>query len=347
MRWPWKRRLSGDQLVLSWSAQTLAYVHARGTEGGAIEVVHAGIEHQGSDSMEAFVQRLGALHLNGRTASVMLRAQQYHLLQIPAPAVPADELKSAARYQIREMVDIHVDDLTLDVMHVGDGQQKNNPQLFVVAATNANVRAVMDLAHAMDWAVSVIDIQETCQRNLQTAMAQRSGAPEQADASMVIADDSHALITISAKGELYFTRRLELPEGFMRMAWSQGSTDVGNVPDGYTPVMEYVPDYSGAAATSGASTVTQSDADRAQRVVVELQRTLDLWDRTWSSLPLSGLRVYAGERSPELALWLTREIGQSVTALDLAPLFSGLEGISEDQRLGCVPLLGLLLRSED
>ncbi len=29
MRWPWKRRGSSEQLVVSWSGQTLAYVHAR------------------------------------------------------------------------------------------------------------------------------------------------------------------------------------------------------------------------------------------------------------------------------------------------------------------------------
>jgi MSHA biogenesis protein MshI len=321
-------------------------VRTRAQRDGNFEVLQLGVERQGGDTLDAFVSRLTGLGLKGCNASVMLRPEQYHLLQIPAPSVPAEELKAAARYQIREMVDIHIDDLTLDVMYVGDGQQKNNPQLFVVAATTADVRAVMDLASAMDWPVTVIDIQETCQRNLQTALAQRAGTPERADACLVLTDEQHALITICAKGELYYTRRLELPEGFLTMAWTQAESTIADAPDGYTPVTEYVPDYAGTPTTTGALSAAQSDADRAQRVVVEVQRSLDLWDRSWSSLPLSGLRVYAGERSAELATWLSRETGQAVTVMDLDPLFTGLPPLTAPERSVCLPLLGLLLRLE-
>ncbi len=345
MRWPWQRAASGDQLVLSWSGQALAYVRAKALRDGGFEVLQLGVEHQGSDSMNDFVERLEALQLKGCATAVMLRPEQYSLLQIPAPVVPPEELKSAARYQIREMVDLHIDDLTMDVLHVGDGQQKNNPQLFVVAAANAKVRDVMDLARAMEWPVNVIDIQETCQRNLQAALAQRAGAGDRADACLVVSDDHQALITISAKGELYYTRRLELPEGFLALAWSQGSEAIVEAPDGYTPVTEYVPDYAGAGLAFG-SPAQQTEADRAQRFVVELQRSLDLWDRTWSNLPLVGVRVYAGERSAEMATWLSRETGAAVSAMELEPLFPGLQATPELERAICLPLLGLLLRSE-
>jgi MSHA biogenesis protein MshI len=88
------------------------------------------------------------------------------------------------------------------------------------------------------------------------------------------------------------------------------------------------------------------DDDKAQRLVVEVQRSLDVWDRTWSSLPLSGLRVYAGERSAELATWLARQLGQTVVALDVAELFLGFDAAPlADQGL-CLPLLGVLLRHE-
>lgn len=344
MRWPWQRSASGDQLVLAWSQQTLAFVRARAQREGGFEIMQMGVERQGADSMDTFIARLDAAGLRDGTATAMLRPDQYHLLQVPAPAVPPEELKSAARYQIRDMIDSHIDDITLDVLHVGDGQQKNNPQLFVVAAKNADVRAVMELAGQMDWSVEVIDVQETCQRNLQTALAQRAGSAERADACMVLSDDNHALITISAKGELYYTRRLDLPEGFLTMTWIEGNTVLPDAPDGYTPVTEYVPDYSGETAAFG--TTALSDSDRAQRLVVEVQRTLDLWDRTWSSLPLSGLQVYAGKRSAELATWLARETGQAVSAMELDPLFAGLADRSDEERSLCLPLLGLLLRQE-
>jgi MSHA biogenesis protein MshI len=302
------------------------------------------VERQGTDTLEAFVERLTALKLHGCAASVMLRPEQYHFLQIPAPSVAPEELKSAARYQIRDMVDVHIDDLTLDVMQVGDGLQKTNPQLFAVAAQTVHIRAAMALARAMDWPVTVIDIQETCQRNLQTVLASQADSTERADAALVVTDDRHALMTISVQGELYYTRRLELPEGFLTMVWSLGEAALADAPDGYTPVTEYVPDYSTEA--SSLSTTGQTDADRAQRLVVEVQRSLDLWDRSWSSLPLAGLRVYAGERSSELATWLSRETGQSVTAMELDALFPGLADSLPALRSYCLPLLGLLLRDD-
>ncbi|OGB33793.1 MAG: hypothetical protein A3F78_20665 [Burkholderiales bacterium RIFCSPLOWO2_12_FULL_61_40] len=353
MRWPWKRKSSLDQLIVSWSAQTLAFVRARAGDSGLFEIRQIGVERQGADSMDAFVHRLQALGLKGMAAQVMLQPDQYQLLQIDAPAVAPEELRSAARYQIREMVQAHIDDITLDVMRVGDGQQKGSGHLFVVAATNAVVREVMDLGNAMHWAVPVIDIQETAQRNLQSALAARDGKADRANAALVVVDGHQAVLTISANEELFYTRRLELPEGFMAMTWSEGVEAVAGPDDAFTPVGEYVPDYSvgGVSAGTDYSAVSTTGAngmgnERVQRFVVEVQRSLDLWDRSWSSMPLTGLRVYAGERTAEMAEWLGRETGQMVTGMDMDAWFPGLQSMPTADRAVCFPLLGVLMRTE-
>jgi len=333
--------------VVSWSGQTLAYVRARAGAGGLFEVRQIGVERQGSDSRDEFVARLKAQGFGGLNTSVMLRPEQCQVLQIAAPAVAPEEMRSAARYQIREMLDMHIDDITLDVLHVGDGQDKSSGQMFVVTAANTVVREAMALADNLQWLVTVIDIQEMTQRNLQSALAQRAGMAERAEAALIVTDDRLAILTISAKGELYYTRRLDLPPGFMTMAWGHGAEPV--VSDAFTPVTEYVPDYSpdgagfGAEYVPGAAAATQ-DADRVQRLVVEIQRSLDLWDRTWSSKPLNGLRVYAGERSAELAGWLASETGQKVSAMEVDALFPGMQSALPQDRAFCLPLLGALLR---
>ena len=60
--------------------------------------------------------------------------------------------------------------------------------------------------------------------------------------------------------------------------------------EGFTPVGEYVPDYSVGTESYGAdysgAAAGSSNNEGAQRVLVEVQRSLDLWDRSWSSLPL-------------------------------------------------------------
>lgn len=347
MQWPWKRARSQDPLIVSWSAQELAFVQATHS-GGRFSIHRMGVVAQGADSPKAFAERLSAMGLGGHPALAMLVTDQCMLLQITAPAVPPEELRAAARYQIRDMVDVHIDDLTLDVLRVGDGQDKSAGQMFVVAAANAVIKQTLQLAASMDWPVQVIDVQEMAQRNLQAAWAQADGLAERATAALMVVNDHQALLTIVARGELYYSRRLDLPPGFMAMQW-RGALGVEAAPvDAYTPVDEYVPDYGRAAPGLNLDdAAADAHADRAQRVLVELQRSLDLWDRTWTSLPLASVNVYAAGRTADLAEWLRMGLGQSVVSRDPASLFDGVPELTEAEQLRCLPLLGLLLRSGD
>lgn len=359
MRWPWKRSGSGDVLVVSWAAQTLSYVLARSRGAGSFEILKLGVERQGSDSIEDFVRRLQGLGLKGREAHVMLRPEQYQLLQIDSPAVQPEELRSAARYQIREMLESHVDDVTLDVMRVGDGQQKGAGSLFVVAATNVVVRGVLELCDAMNWTVSVIDIHETAQRNLQSALAKASGRVDRASAALVLLQGHQAVLTISANEELFYTRRLDVSAQFMVQKWDQAMQANDGPTQDYMQVEEYVPDYSVAGVTYGNDyTDTRTlnansqnggvgDGESAQRFLVEVQRSLDVWDRTWSSMPLDGVSVYAGDRTQELANWLYNHLGQMVTPMNVGALFSGFESGHVADHCLCFPLLGVLMRTEN
>jgi MSHA biogenesis protein MshI len=340
MRWPWQRGSSGQRLAVSWSAQTLAFVRVTGV-GEDLRVLQSGVESQGADSQDDFVRRLQSLGLRGLSVTVMLRPEQYQLLQIEMPAVPPEELRSAARYQIKDMVDVHLDDLTIDVMRQGDGQGRAASQLFVIAARNSVVREAMELAAALQWDVAVVDVQDMAQRNLQTL-----AEPERASAALLVGDGPQALLTISAAGELYYSRRLELPAGFLTMAWSAAPSEALGPMDAYTPVEEYVPDYGGGAFGGVADGGGVTDIDRAQRVLVEVQRSIDLWDRTWASLPLAGLRVFAGPRSQELAEWLGREMGQNVGVLEFPASGQGVRDIAPDHLPHCLPLLGQLLRAD-
>lgn len=294
-----------------------------------MRVQRFGVERAGDDTPDAFDRRLAGLGLKGLRAQAMLRPAQYQLLQIEAPAVPPEELRTAARWQIREMVHQHVDDLTLDVLKVGDEQVRASGSLYVVAAPNTEIRAVMQTAQALRCEVGVIDIHDLAQRNLQSALARHLGAGDRAHAAIVMVNDRLALLTICAHDELFYTRRIDLGEGFMQAAW--GAQEA----------------LRGGAELELTLAGPGEDADRAQRLVVEIQRSLDLWDRTWPKLVLGAIAVQAGARTAEMADWLGRELGHTVLPLDVTALFPGFEGGSDEDRRLCWPLLGVLLRSED
>jgi MSHA biogenesis protein MshI len=348
IRWFKKRQRSRDHLVVSWSGQTLVYVLARDNASRGHEVLKSGVERQeeGADigGLEDMVRRLKALGVEGTQVSVMLRPEQYQLLRIRAPAVPPDELRAAARYQIVQMLDAHVDDVTIDVIRVGDGRPRGAGHLaghlFVVAVPRAVIRGVLDLCSAMRWKVSVIDIQETAQRNLQSALAagdeqRRRG---RANAALMLLDPLQAVLTISANGELFYTRRFDLPRGFLDGAWDDApSVVLAGLANPETPRPINDP--------SGLSGDLDEEA-RANRFLLEIQRSLDLWDRIWVSLPLDGISLYAGTRTQELSGWLTQRLGQPVLPMDFAAQFPGFKARSVVEEAACLPLLGLLLRTE-
>lgn len=360
MRWPWQQRFSGDLLVCSWAAPILSFVQAT-QQSGTWTITKMGLEQQGSDTMAGFLQRLKGLGIKGVRAVIMLRADQYQFLQIDTPKVQPEELRAAARYQVRDMLHSHVDDVTIDLVDVGDGQHKSNSShAFVVAALNSVVRDATEISHAMDWEMSVIDIQVMAQRNLQSALARQDGQHGRANAALVVVPGQQALLTFSANDELFYARRFDVPEGFLTNTWGQvveAAEAVAPV-DGFTPVEEYVPSHgSGDFSLSDDFTATHAPSpvkedafdakdDTAQRFLVEVQRSLDVWDRNWSGLPLSGFRVYAGARSTELAQWLSRQLGQNVAALEVGALFAGFDAAPADQQTACLPLLGVFLRTE-
>lgn len=343
MRLPWRRLASTDVTVISWSNESLAFVQASVEKNGSFQVQRFGVERQGSTSAEDLAKRLMALGLVSTKAIGMLCSDQYQLLTIDAPAVAPEELRSAARWQIKDMVEMHLDDITLDVMKVGDGRGRSTSNLFVVAAANALIRDLVDKGTDLRCSIATVDIQDMAQRNLQTELSRRMGNVERAYASITLLDERYAMLTICANEELFYKRRIELGAGFMAQNWLAPAKPADvlefaptNDPYGqsYSGFNEYVP---GDAEAQG---------DLSQRFIVEVQRSLDLWERTWLDLPLQGVMVYAGERSAELVGWLSRELQQPVLSMDIAPMFPGFSGGSEEDRLLCWPLLGVLLRTE-
>jgi len=356
MSWPWSVKTHKDFLVTSWTGSVFAYVRARRLSSGQYQVTGMGVERQGAEGANEFFARIEGLGLSGSSMQVVLRPEQYQLLQIDAPEVPAEEVKSAARWKIREMVDTHVDDLTLDVLRVGDDRVRVTGQLFVVVTRTALVKELVQLGERLHSPVRFVEVQDTVQRNLQTlAAVSGAGMAERATAALVLGDGQYALLTICAYGELFYSRRIELGAGFVQGAWLSGATAQSAFSEAYVAVPEYVPgghvdgSYSneyGGADYGGSSSQASSADDRAQRFVVEVQRSLDVWERTWSSLPLDGLKVFAGERSQELAQWLSQELGTNVSALDVAFHFPGFAAANAADSSYCWPLLGALLRHE-
>ena len=340
MKWPMRRKALNDRLVMSITGDLLIY--GRSLNG---RLVRCGIESRGADTPQAFARRIRSLDLHAGHLTAVLPLHECQLLQIEAPAVPADELRSAARWKIKDLVDAHLDDLTLDVMVAGDGRMRSQRQLFVAAAHSRAIREIGELSQAAGLPLAVIDIRETAQRNLQSAISQAKDRPDSASAALMLHGEQ-CLLTICAKGELFYTRRLNWDAAAFAGAGAAGGSKPAHAaaqrPAEELAMMDIV-DY-GADAQPG----TSANGDATPRLVIELQRSLDLWERTWPDLPLERLLIQVDAASAALAALLRESIALPIEVLQPEQVFADLAATAATPqvRSAVIPLLGALLRTE-
>jgi MSHA biogenesis protein MshI len=155
-------------------------------------------------SLERVAREFGATRFQCTT---LLRPDQYQILLVEAPAVKPEELKSAVRWRIKDMLDYHVDDATIDVLDVPvpTGAAQRAHYMYTVAARNDTIRATIERFAAGGMPLAVIDIPDTAQRNLAARLETDQRAV------LALSFDAHGgLITVNFAGELYLSRRLDI-----------------------------------------------------------------------------------------------------------------------------------------
>lgn len=154
------------------------------------------------------LQKATKEHGFGRaTCTTLLEPADYQILLVDPPRVPADELKAAIRWRIKDLIEYHIDDATVDVFEVhAEGEAKGPAKaMYAVATPNEVVQKRIGLFEEARVPLKVIDIPEMAQRNLATLF-------ESADKATALLAFSPwgGLLTISLHGELLMTRRLEV-----------------------------------------------------------------------------------------------------------------------------------------
>jgi len=248
----------------------------------AVEETASGLHHAARD--------LGA----GRyQCATLLAPDEYQIVVVDAPNVPRDELKTAIRWRVKDLIDAHIDDVTLDILDipVPKDTPARNHTMYAVAGRNDAIQAIIKRFEDADIPLTVIDIPETAQRNVAALYEE----PERAVALLHF-DEHEGLLTINYAGELYFARRFDFP-------YAQLNADDEMARD-----------------------------DARGRVLLELQRSLDHFERQFRSIPVSKLLIAPEPFSTELADYLAAESGFPVQRIDLNDVID-FDGGSLDPRL--------------
>lgn len=156
-------------------------------------------------------------HLGACRFTTLLAPDEYQILMVEAPEVPADEMKMAIRYQIRDSLSSPVDEVMVDAVRIPGGRNAAaHPRIYAVAAANEVIQKHVGLFEDAGLELAVIDIPEMAQRNI----AELYETPGQG-LVMLTFDDSGGLLTFTCDGELYLSRRLEISAGQLQDADAQ------------------------------------------------------------------------------------------------------------------------------
>jgi MSHA biogenesis protein MshI len=261
MKWFGTAKKEPGWLAIALSEGELRFVHGRHAATGKSAITRFGAVP--FDAKPGAAEKLAKdMHFDRYQCETLLRPGEYQLLVVEAPTVPTAELKSAIRWRIKDLLDYHVDDATVDVLDIPPetDQAGRNHAMYAVTARNETIRACVKSFEDARIPLSVIDIPEIAQRNI-SALHETEGR----GAALLYFNDEFGLLTITCRGELYLSRRIEV---------------------GMTQILRAGP---------------ETRVELFGRVVLELQRSFDHFDRQYRFVPVA--KVMLGPEPEDTGLY--------------------------------------------
>lgn len=308
MAWFSKKKTQPGWMVVSADPDAIRLAHIERPAQGKPRVDQWGVVRRDQNSAAELVRVADEYKLDGYHCATLLHPAEYQLLMVDAPNVPREELKAAIRWRVKDLLDYHIDDATMDVLDIPVDKEASGKShyMYALAAKNEIVQGQIAQFERARILLQVIDIPETAQRNI----AQLYETAERG-VGMLSFDHSGGLFTLSFEGELYLARRLDL-------TWPQlaGARD------------------------------NQRQA-HFERIGIELQRSLDHFERQYPNITLSELLLGPMPEDIGLLAFLSSQLYLPLRQIDLADAleFAG-KKMDLDQQWQLFHVLGVALRVE-
>ena len=260
------------------------------------------------------------LQLDRYRCTTLLKSGDYQIIQVEAPNVLPGELKNAVRWRLKDMIDFPLAEATVDAVAIPstEGAPGRAAQMIAVAARNNVIAATVKPFNDADIPLEIIDVPEFAQRNIA-----RCVEPEGRSVALLSVDDRGGLLTFTSGGELYQHRRIDVTLSSLRGA-APGESAGGDVR------MELEGPY--------------------ERLAMELQRSLDHFERQFPRVPVAKVVVAPMAGADELRGYLANKLDLQVELLYLSEVmdFPDIVELHEPARQAQALLaIGAALRKED
>ena len=239
--------------------------------------------------------------------STVLRPDDYQLAMVEAPDVPPAELRAAMRWRLKEAIDFRVEDAVIDVFDVPTQNRGGQGRMMYAVAARRAAVERHSTALAALPAFDVVDVPELCLRNLAALLPAAASG-----VALLHLGEMTASIVLVRGSTFYFARQMDL-QATLRIA-------------------------------SGSDPSARFDAGS---VVLELQRSLDYYERHFDQPPITRIAVSPSSvRATELAADLSRDTGLEVSTLELDSIVKCSASLTSATIASCLLAVGAALRDE-
>jgi MSHA biogenesis protein MshI len=195
-----RARRVGSQIGVFATPEGVAAAQVTPRPGGKPKLDRC-VYEKGSHTHSRVASRL----LNRRAPTVsVLDPGGYRLLLVEAPDVPADELRSAIRWRVKDLIDFHIDDAVIDVFemprHARGGPHR---MMYAVTAKADFIKAEIERVEGAGLTLDVVDIPELSLRNIATLLESDRGA------ALLYLSERRSTLLLVRQGVLYLARYIE------------------------------------------------------------------------------------------------------------------------------------------
>ena len=203
-----KRRnaAAGSLLGVEVGPHGLALAQVRREDGQAPQLL-ACVYLEGEPEVQSDLlrQAVAERQLTGLPVNVVLHPSAYQLFLLEAPQVPAEELRDAMRWRVKDLLGEPLEDVVIDCFSLPEDAYRGRTRMvYCVVLSKARMASYASLARHAGLALKSIDITEMSFRNL--GLLAGAGANNLA---LLRRRSSEGLISVQNGADLYMARRIE------------------------------------------------------------------------------------------------------------------------------------------
>jgi len=204
-----KKRVEGlVGLSVNESRIALSHVSRRRDELRLERCLHQPV-NRANPAREALARLVDEQGLGKAACCYVLSPGDYNIYLVEAPQVEPDEVSSAVRWKIKDLLDIPVEDAMIDVFPVPEGAfQGRNKMLYAVAASRSRLEQVVATVSRSGLDLHAIDIPEMALRNISNHFLDDHNG-----LAFISLKQNGSTLNISREGQVYLTRRINTPVG--------------------------------------------------------------------------------------------------------------------------------------